>query len=89
MLRSELELIYDKGRRTYIFDEINRFPRELDAEEKKIAIANLEQSVFFEDIERFDKENQERLVYELDCLEDKIQLLSHVAINGKNQADLR
>jgi len=42
MLRSELELIYDKGRRTYIFDEINRFPRDLEAEEKKIAIANLE-----------------------------------------------
>jgi len=74
MLRSELELIYDKGRRTYIFDEINRFPQDMEAEEKKIAIANLEQSVFFEDIERFDKENQERLVYELDCLEDKVRL---------------
>lgn len=29
----------------------------MDPEEKKISIANLEQSVFFEDIERFDKEN--------------------------------
>jgi len=46
----------------------------MEADEKKIAIANLEQSVFFEDIERFDKENQERLVYELDCLEDKVRL---------------
>ena len=42
MLRSELELIYDKGRRTYIFDEINRFPQNMEPEEKKIAIANLE-----------------------------------------------
>lgn len=57
MLRSELEIIYDKNRRAYIFEEINQFPPSLDAEEKKIAIANLEQSVFFEDIERFDKEN--------------------------------
>lgn len=26
MLRSELELIYDKGRRAYIFEEIKHFP---------------------------------------------------------------
>lgn len=43
MLRSELELIYDKGRRTYIFDEISRFPLDMDEENKKISIANLEQ----------------------------------------------
>lgn len=49
----------------------------MEADEKKIAIANLEQSVFFEDIERFDKENQERLVYELDCLEDKVDPSYH------------
>lgn len=78
MLRSELELIYDKGRRTYIYDEISRFPTNLDEDNKKIAIANLEQQVFFEDIERFDKENQERLVYELDCLEDKVRRMKPI-----------
>ncbi|EAR91016.2 hypothetical protein TTHERM_00146220 (macronuclear) [Tetrahymena thermophila SB210] len=75
MLRSELEQFYDKGRKAYIFNKINEFPPNLDHEEKKIAIANIEQSVFFEDIERFDIENQERLVYELDCLEDKVIII--------------
>ncbi|KAL4460022.1 hypothetical protein ABPG74_003548 [Tetrahymena malaccensis] len=89
MLRSELEQFYDKGRKAYIFNKINEFPPNLDHEEKKIAIANIEQSVFFEDIERFDIENQERLVYELDCLEDKIAQLSYLTMNGKNQSEIK
>lgn len=42
MLRSELEIIYDKNRRAFIYDEISQFPQNMDADDKKIAIANLE-----------------------------------------------
>ncbi|KRX07190.1 hypothetical protein PPERSA_00347 [Pseudocohnilembus persalinus] len=72
MLRSELELLYDKDRRNLIFAQLDQEVPLSDTNEKELVVANLEQSVFFEELERFDRENQERLVYELNCLDDKL-----------------
>ncbi|EGR28822.1 hypothetical protein IMG5_168580 [Ichthyophthirius multifiliis] len=88
MLRSELELLHDKARRAQIYEQISHFPKQINESEKKIAIANLEQHVFFSEIEKFDKENQERILYEIDCLEDKVQQIIHIINNnGKQQTD--
>ncbi|EGR30273.1 hypothetical protein IMG5_136330 [Ichthyophthirius multifiliis] len=78
MIRNEIELAYDKERRSNIFEQINQFPKDLDQNDKKLSIANLEQNVFFSDIEYFDKENQERLIYELDCLKYKVQFFIQI-----------
>ena len=75
MLRCEMEIIYDRERRKSLHQNFQRIESKVPEHLKSKTINKLEQAVFLEELEKFDLDNQERLLFEFNQLEEKIEQL--------------
>jgi len=88
ILRSEMDLINDEKRQQKMNPYLQALPKDVEPGEKKIKINNIEQALNVHELDKFNKDNTQRIMYELQAFDDKLDNLRNqvVALKAKNKS---
>jgi len=85
IIRSEMDLINEEKRQQKITALLATLPKDVTLAEKKIKINNIEQTLNINELEKFNKENTQRIMYELQAFDEKLDSLKEVISNIKSK----
>jgi len=94
IIRSELDIQSEEKRQAKMAPHIQSLPKDAAPTEKKIKVNNVEQALNIHELEKFNKENTQRIMYELQAFDEKLDNLRNKYANfmksrgGKPGADL-
>jgi hypothetical protein len=86
IIRSEMDLINDEKRQSKMSPFLTGLPKDVEPGEKKIKINNIEQALNIHELEKFNKDNTQRIMYELHAFDDKLDNLRNMAVTLKSKS---
>mmetsp|Transcript_76412 Transcript_76412/g.88840 ORF Transcript_76412/g.88840 Transcript_76412/m.88840 type:complete len:513 (+) Transcript_76412:104-1642(+) len=72
ILRSEMDLYYDEKRHTKVSQLLEKLPDDLIPAEKRLKVNNIDQTINIQELDKFNRNNTQRIMYELLALDEKI-----------------
>jgi len=85
MLRLEMDMMEEDRRDEEIKGYFQAHPEGLTPSEKKVRVNNLEQSVYIHDLDKFNKDNTQRLMYQLQEFDENLEQLKSKYYNYKTK----